>query len=245
MYSQAATMNLRSLIALLFLLFSSVAPFHSFSQTEGLRQIKTYYEEQAPDSCVIIFNGPALHIDQIVLIRHGKPDLAKKGWYNRTAAKKYMHDYDSVPVIPFKVMPLCEQTLALDTVFSSNIPRASSTANLMFGGQYEIYEDRRFREFERKIMNFINIKLPLGFWKSFSRGLWLVGLNDKGIESFKEAKQRSEGNADFLIEQAHSKHLVILVAHGFHNKYVMKNLKKTGWEVVRKGGKDYGPLMSW
>ncbi len=219
-----------------------INPVLVFAQSMDLKTVKNFYCEQAEDSCVKFYNDQSVNIDQVVLIRHGKPNLSKKGWFNRDKAKKYVHDYDSVPIIPFQQMPVCMQDIPTDTIYSSSIPRASSTAHLIFGDEYEIVEDYRFREFERKIMNFCNMKLPLGFWTTFSRGLWLMGLNDKGIESFRDAKKRTKENADLLIDQASSDHLVILVAHGFHNKYVIKYLKKRGWTMVRKGGRDYGAV---
>ena len=99
--------------------------------------------------------------------------------------------------------------------------------------------DPRFREFERKVLKFINMKLPLGFWVGASRIFWFAGMNKKDIESFKTAKRRARGNAAFLTSQVETNSAAVLVAHGLHNKYVLKYLRKLGWKLVRKGGSGY------
>jgi len=235
-------MNPKTTTHLLLLLAFFARSFPGNAQHSDLRQIKTYYQQQQEDTCVVLFHDPPNSIDQIVLIRHGQPNLQRKGWYNRKEAEAYIRAYDSVQVIPFNFVPISAESLATDTIYCSNIPRAVSTAHLIFDEEYIIVEDPRFREFERKVMRFCNMKLPLGFWLTTSRLLWMVGLNDKGIENFKEAKHRAKENADLLIQQARADNMTIVVAHGLHNRYVMKYLKKRGWKTVRKGGNDYGAV---
>ncbi|MDN5200275.1 histidine phosphatase family protein [Fulvivirgaceae bacterium BMA10] len=176
---------------------------------------------------------------QILLIRHGEPNLKKWGWKNRKAAKKFVHDYDSVGIIAFKENPICIENLVIDKAFHSSLPRAKHTAELLFDQKLQLVEKPEFREFERKLIKFINVPLPLKFWTGSSRLLWLMGLNDKHIESFKDAKQRVEKNARFLENDAKYNKDVVLVAHGFHNRYVKKALKRSGWKEVRKGGNGY------
>lgn len=227
--------NLICIISIILIFFFSEGK----GQQISLDQVKDHYDEQATDQCVELFKSNDKSLKQIILIRHGEPDLDKKSCRNREAAKDYMQAYDTVGVIPFDPFPVCPEGLPIDKIYHSNLERAKHTAQLTFGGQYNLVEMPRFREFERKVISFFNIKMPLEFWMGFSRGLYMLGLNDNGIENFKEARKRARGNAEFLTEKAEQDEMVIVVAHGLHNKYVGKYLKKAGWELVRDGGQPY------
>lgn len=223
---------------ILILVGMTIAGIHLFGQGDGVKMLKTYYKTLPEDTCVRILLQNQEGLKQIVLMRHGEPDLDKKGWRNRNGAEQFMHDYDSVGVKAFDKKPLCTEGLPVDTIFHSTIPRAASTAILAFEDM-PLHGDMKFREFERKTMKFCNIKLPLKCWTTGSRLLWFMGMNKKGIESLREAKNRAKNNASFLISQSDEQQLVILVAHGLHNKYVLKYLRKMGWKKVYDQGNGY------
>lgn len=207
-----------------------------WSQQNTLSKVRQYYKNFSQDSCLKLY--PSGGVNRVVLIRHGQPNIDKKGWRNRKEAMKYVSDYDSVGIIPPDFTPVCLKAGQSVTVYHSTLPRAAHTAKLLFEDT-PMVADPRFREFERKVMKFINVKLPLGFWVGTSRILWFAGVNKRNIESFKTAKRRAKGNAVFLASKATENGEVILVAHGLHNKFVMKYLRKTGWVKVRKGGSGY------
>ena len=200
--------------------------------------LRTIYKRQSEGDCLEMFLYPG--IEQVVLIRHGEPDLHKDGWRNRKSAKEFISEYDRVGVVPLDKFPICVDSLPdKHLVFHSTVRRAAHTAELIFGDRFVLIGDSGFREFERKIFPFPNIPLPTRWWTSISRGLWMLGTNDKGIETFTEAKERAHYNADFLSNVATEKGLAILVAHGLHNRYVAKYLKKLGWEPVFEEGNHY------
>lgn len=207
-------------------------------QVDNVKLLKAYYKTNDEKQCLNLWSDSSNPIKQIILIRHGEPDLNKKGWRNRNEAIKYMHDYDSVGVKPFNVLPICIQNLQIESINHSNVPRAVNTAQRAFDG-FQLIGSSDFREFERKTMKFCNISLPLKFWTGGSRILWLMGMNKKDIESFKQAKERANNNAVFLSARALSDGTVILVAHGLHNKYVKKYLRKMGWKKVFDNGNGY------
>lgn len=213
--------------------------FHSVAQQTQLETLKTFYENQETGGCLKVYPDESPKSYQIILIRHGQPNLNKKGWRGRNQAVQYASAYDTVGVVPFDKTLHCLENIKTDKVYYSSLPRAKHTARLLFEENFTFIEDARFREFERKVMKFINVKMPLGFWLGTSRILWLMGLNDKGIETSQQAKIRASENALFLAEQAKKDGQVILVAHGLHNRYVMKYLRQQGWELVRKGGSKY------
>lgn len=221
-----------------FFFFLMVFALPAAAQPTDVKSLKAHYQSIDTMACLELWAGMAANIEQVVLIRHGEPDLNKKGWRNRTEARQYMHDYDSVGVIEFAIPPICTGSLTLDTIYHSSIPRASATAFLAFGA-FPLASSDRYREFERKTMRFFNIKMPLKFWTTGSRLLWFMGMNKKNCETFRQAKRRAETNATFLARNTTKQEYTILVAHGLHNKYVKKYLRKMGWKKVVDTGNDY------
>jgi broad specificity phosphatase PhoE len=150
-----------------------------------------------------------------------------------------MLDYDSATVIPFSAGPLLLNSLPVDTIQHSSLPRARHTAQLAFGKSLILVEDSDYREFERKTLQWFNIKMPTGFWTTSSRILWFLRFNDKNIETFSDAKYRALTNVAKMEFRAKRDGAVIIVAHGLHNKYVKKYLKKAGWKLVFNNGNGY------
>lgn len=215
-------------------------PYHANGQFEAL---KAAYAEIPTDAPIGFAAEAEQKLAQIVLIRHGEPALKKDGWVNRPTAQAFMRAYDIVGVCPFSEPPLQLRPDEVDTVWTSNLGRAMHTAELAFGNLTTTSALPLFREFERKVFAFPNMRLPLRFWVVASRILWLIGANDSGIESFKEAKARAEKASSFLERQALAKGKTVLVAHGFLNRYLVKTLEKRGWTIIREGGSEY--LATW
>lgn len=178
-------------------------------------------------------------IQQIFIFRHGEPALNKKGWKNRKEAIRYTEMYDSVGVYDFEQKPICLREEDIKTVYTSKLPRAINTAEKTFNSSIPLESLALFNEFERKIIKFPNLKLPLKFWSVTTRVVWMMGFNKKGIESFSQAKDRSRRAAFFLNDKAENNTKVILFSHGFLNKYVKKYLKKEGYKAVNLNGQKY------
>lgn len=232
-------------IALIFL-------FLSMSFDKGLAQenlpgkIRRYQLEKfkAGDCLDFIRAGDLEDLDegqlqQIIIIRHGEPVINKKGWKNRKEAIRYTEQYDSVGVYDFDRNPICLRNFNETKIFTSTLPRAINTAEkaLLDYGHFESLAI--FNEFERKIIQFPNIKLPRHFWSITTRTVWMMGLNHKGIESFGEAKARAARAATILDEATKSGDKVLLFAHGFLNKYVKRYLKKAGYTTLNLDGQKY------
>ena len=215
------------MICLLFSYHSSIAQ---------LDEIKSYYkqlEKQAKEAPITIqFVQAEMNlvkdlstIDQIILLRHGEPALDKKGWRKRKETIRYVEQYDSVGEYPPKHIPVQLIDGEIDMIYTSTLSRSISTAEQLFPQIENQNAQPIFREFERKIFSFFNIKLPLKWWTTGSRLFWVMGLNKKGIESFSEAKERAK-NANTLLESTASENgKVLLVSHGLLNHYLVKYCK--------------------
>ncbi|GGK57247.1 histidine phosphatase family protein [Rufibacter glacialis] len=179
-------------------------------------------------------NAPA-----IFLIRHARPLVNRNGFFSKAEAAQYLQDYNEAAVEEVKER---SEHLPLDQiqkVFCSTLPRAKATAVMLFGPEVELIEDATFREFENRIWGLPLGKLPLRWWQVTSRALWLLGLNQKDIESFKQAKVRAAQAAQHLAQEAESNGIAVLVAHGFLNEFIKRALRREGWQVVVEGGRGF------
>lgn len=180
------------------------------------------------------------NLRQIALVRHGEPDLVKTGKFSFEQASRYLADYDSVGIVvperSFFHVGNGEDT----KVFASPVNRARATAQYLFGSDEDVTFSRDFREFERSLgKRGPKLRMPIKFWTTLARVKWLMGAKGHGIESFAEAKARANKAAQTLAEASEENSKVVLVAHGFLNRYVKEDLEEMGWRVVRDGGTDY------
>ncbi len=205
------------------------------------------YWEQQPDSAKLhffheteskLFEEEELPL-QIMLVRHGKPELSREDWFTRKEAEAFIRAYDSVGIYHYEGSPLTLESNDVKQFYTSKLRRAIHTAELISEEKVPIVQNELFNEFQRKIISFPNIKMPLGFWLVCSRGFWVMGLNRKGIESFGQAKKRAKLGAKTLEGYAKEEKRTILVAHGFLNKYLRKYLKKRGWVLIKTGGQKH------
>ncbi|WP_232058373.1 histidine phosphatase family protein [Nibribacter ruber] len=175
----------------------------------------------------------------IYLIRHARPMVDKSGFFSKEQATQYLQEYSLAEVE--QVIERSEH-LPIDRikkVFCSTLPRSKATALQLFGPQVELVEDVTFREFENRIWGLPLGKFPLLWWQVTSRLLWLMGLNQKEIESFKMARKRASQAADHLVQEAETAGMAVLVAHGFLNEFIKRALKRRGWRVTIDGGRKF------
>ena len=224
------------LLISIFLIFNG--PFTLKAQ---LNDTKSFYSNQklkGTENCFIeILKDNS--IKQIILIRHGKPKLNKKGWFSSRDAQEYSRKYDLVTVEKINKSPICFDAKKLDTLYSSNLVRAKNTANQIKKEAICLKSDPMFREFERDIFSLPILKMPLNFWLVTSRLFWYSGIHSNVTESRNKAIKRVKKSAYYLELRAEENETVILVAHGMFNGKLSKVLKKNGWEKVFDNGKGY------
>ena len=229
-----------------FLLISIAFITSALSQGSAIQDIRQFQTEKFDNGRCLDFirEGDIAGVSeqrliQIMLVRHGEPAMNKKGWRNRNEAIRYTEMYDSVGVYAFEKKPVCLRNDDIPTVYTSMLPRAINTADRTFDGKLSMTSMNLFNEFDRKIIQFPNLKLPMKFWSVTTRAVWMMGFNDRGIESFKEAKKRAQQAAVFLDSAAQKERMTLLFAHGFLNKYVKKHLKNFGYHQLDFDGQKY------
>ena len=234
---------MRRFYGMLILVLST---FQAFGQ---LDKVKAYYkqiQDQAEEGQTIHFIqedsnlvADFSRLSQIILLRHGEPALNKKGIRSRKEAEQFVWKYDVVGIYEPAFTPLQLTANELSVIHTSSINRSISTAIKVLRQEPLQQPDPMFREFERKIFSFPNIRLPLNWWLTGSRVLWFAGFNNGGIESFRQAKKRAKKGAAFLAEDARQNGKTLLVSHGLLNHFLVKYLKKEGWTEIYDGGRGY------
>jgi broad specificity phosphatase PhoE len=176
---------------------------------------------------------------QIFLIRHARPKVATKGFFNASAATQYISDYDAAQVEEFVLQHESIPYKEINEVYCSTLIRSQLTAKAIFGEQVLLHVNHNFREFERKIFSLPLLRLPIRLWLVSARVLWFLGLNSKGIETFKDAKLRARKCAELLQQDAYENMTTVLVAHGLLNNFIRWELKRMGWDLSIDGGNSF------
>ena len=109
------------------------------------------------------------------------------------------------------------------------MPRSINTAlYLLKQLSLDLNRNPIFSEFDLDIVS-LPIILSVKQWFFISRIAWMFGVRGN-TASFFEERNRSN-----LLEMSHSKETnVILVGHGFINRYIKRNLEKRDWVLVNR-----------
>jgi len=175
----------------------------------------------------------------IFLVRHHKPQIARTGLFNQVRATQFIADYDVADIEIIPDIPTGLPYGEIKRVHTSALPRAKQTALALFGPKIELKEDKLFNECERKILALPLLRFPISVWLAGVRLLWLMGLNSRGIENYRQARARARQCAEKLAQYAATEHKTVLVAHGMLNIFIRQYLRKMGWQLARRNGNGY------
>jgi len=175
----------------------------------------------------------------IFLVRHHKPQIARAGLFNQARATQFITDYDAANIEVIPDIPTGLPYGEIKRVHTSALPRAKQTARALFGPEIELKEDKLFNECERKILALPLLRFPISVWLAGARILWLMGLNSRGIENYRQARARARQCAALLAQYAESERKTVLVAHGMLNIFIRQYLRKMGWQITRRDGNSY------
>lgn len=79
-----------------------------------------------------------------------------------------------------------------------------------------------------------SIKMPLIIWLFALRILWRIGLNSNS-ETYDVFTKRIVKGTDFIVENRNGKHIIVM-AHGFVNHMIKRELIKRDWKVLPNNG---------
>lgn len=118
----------------------------------------------------------------------------------------------------------------LTAVFTSHRPRSQDSARALVP-QAELIADPLFEEAPLASPRIPLLKLRVPAWAVMSRILWHVGYHPE-IENYRNAKQRAKAAADILMFKAQEDGTSILVAHGYFNAMIGRELARRGFRKV-------------
>jgi broad specificity phosphatase PhoE len=167
---------------------------------------------------------------RIVLVRHGRPDIARTRWIGHRAFSNYIDAYQKAGLDRLSEPPpeLLELVKGARRVFCSELPRSIDSARRLLPDA-ELLSDPLFTEAPLASPKLPGIRMNAPAWAVIARVAWHGGYKP-GIESYGEAKRRARAAARTLIEAAREDGIAILVAHGYFNAILGRTLRLGGFE---------------
>src|SRR5215469_6906331 len=166
---------------------------------------------------------------RVVLIRHGQPHIALKPRTSHAGFADYIDQYEAAGLAPSSLPPeeLRDLLKELTHVFSSDRPRSRQSAERL-APHATLTVDPLFAEapLASPKVPFLQMEVPK--WAVVSRILWHAGFHPE-IENPRQARARAAKAADILIAQAREASQAALVAHGYFNWMIGRQLLKRGF----------------
>ena len=177
----------------------------------------------------------------IVLARHGEPALSRRIRLSADGYRRWWAAYEEGGILPDQTPPssLLDLARGADYIFASTRRRAIETADAVVQGKHFV-RDSLFIEAPLPpppLPGFI--KLKPSTWGFLARVAWWFFGHTEGEESRAEASARAAKAADRLIAAAQDGSSVLLLAHGFFNVMVGRELKRRGWLQCEGRGYKY------
>jgi broad specificity phosphatase PhoE len=170
---------------------------------------------------------------RIILIRHGQPKIALAPKTSHRGFRDYIDAYEAAGLEPSSLPPedLRDLVKELDAVFTSGKPRAHESAARL-APHAQLIADPLFVEAPLASPPLPLLQLQVPKWAVMSRILWHAGFTP-GIENYRRARHRATQAADILVGRARSTGMAALVAHGYFNWMIGRQLRRRGF--VKQG----------
>jgi broad specificity phosphatase PhoE len=166
---------------------------------------------------------------RIILIRHGRPAIPVAPRTDHRGFHSYIGDYELAGLDPGSVPPEELQDLVkeLTAVFTSGRARAHESARAL-APRAELMADPLFAEAPLASPRIPLLRMKVPKWAVVARILWHAGYHPE-IENYARAKTRASDAADILMARAHDDGQVALVAHGYFNAMIGRELRQRGF----------------
>jgi broad specificity phosphatase PhoE len=166
---------------------------------------------------------------RVILIRHGQPAIALRPRTSHHGFSAYIDAYEAAGLDPQSLPPqeLSDLIKELGSIFTSGRARAHQSARAL-APRAELIADPLFAEAPLASPRIPLLKMRVPSWAVVSRILWHAGYHPQ-IENYRKAKQRARQAADVLIAKARGEGTAVLVAHGYFNAMIGRQLRKRGF----------------
>jgi broad specificity phosphatase PhoE len=170
---------------------------------------------------------------RIVLIRHGRPAIASNPRTSHSGFRSYIDEYEAAGLDPDSAPPEELQDLVreLSAIHTSTKQRSTDSAKAL-APNAELIADPLFVEAPLASPRIPLLRMKVPKWAVVARILWHAGYHPE-IENYRRAKQRASQAADILMKRAGEEGETALVAHGYFNAMIGRELRRRGF---RKSG---------
>ena len=170
---------------------------------------------------------------RIILIRHGRPALPVAPRTSHRGFHEYIDAYEEAGLDSDDLPPaeLLESVREIGAIFSSGRKRADESAKVL-APQAELLIDPLFVEAPLASPHIPILRMKVTKWAVVARILWHAGYHPD-IEDYRKVKRRVVQAADILVARARQHQTVALVAHGYFNFMIGRELLRRGF---RKSG---------
>lgn len=173
---------------------------------------------------------------EIILMRHGQPNLAGLDKVSALGMKRWIEQYD-LSEIANQPAPAASLELAVtaEIIVSSSAPRALTSVRAL--GLQPTIVDEIFCEAQLPYGQWALPRLSPFTWAFILRIFWLCGFSGN-VESAGKARVRAIEAAQRL-QSLSCEGSVLLLGHGFMNRMIAKQLEAAGWTRHTSTGNRY------
>jgi len=166
---------------------------------------------------------------RIILIRHGRPAIALRKRTSHREFHDYIDAYEAAGLDPASLPPreIADLAKELTQVFTSGRPRAHDSARVL-APNAELQVNPLFVEAPLSSPPIPFLKMRVAKWAVMARLLWHAGYHPK-IENYPKARARAMEAADILMSKVMQGGAVALVAHGYFNAMIGRQLRLRGF----------------
>jgi broad specificity phosphatase PhoE len=167
---------------------------------------------------------------RIILIRHGRPDIPTSPRTSHNGFRSYIDAYEEAGLDPASAPPEELQDLVgeLTAVFTSGRKRSQDSARAL-APKAELIADPLFVEAPLASPRIPVLRMKVPKWAVVARILWHAGYHPQ-IENYKRARERACEAADILMRRARKEGAAALVAHGYFNFLIGRELRQRGFK---------------
>ncbi|MDE2182877.1 MAG: histidine phosphatase family protein [Alphaproteobacteria bacterium] len=166
---------------------------------------------------------------RIILVRHGRPAISIAMRTSHREFRAYIDEYEAAGLDPESVPPEQLQDLVreLTAVYTSGRPRSQDSARAL-APNAELIADPLFEEAPLASPRIPLLRMSVPKWAVMARVLWHAGYHPE-IENYRRAKHRAARASDILMARAMDDGVAALVAHGYFNAIIGRELRRRGF----------------
>jgi broad specificity phosphatase PhoE len=166
---------------------------------------------------------------RIILIRHGQPAIPMGKRTSHHDFHNFINAYEAAGLDPSSLPPreIADLAKELKDVFTSGRPRAHDSARVL-APQAELTVNPLFVEAPLSSPPIPFLKMGVAKWAVLARVLWHAGYHPR-IENYPKARARARQAADILMAKVMDGGAVALVAHGYFNAMIGRQLRLRGF----------------